>query len=186
MRPARSRPPATRKTCARGSSSLAWRSTRVAPRRDSTSWRGSRMRFNDALAGPGLGAIAEIKRRSPSLGDIRPDADPAAARGRVCPCRRSRRVGARGRALRRRLGRPSRRARGDRCSPACQGLLLDRRAPAHGEGGRSRRRAAPAPRPRRRSAADAARPGGRARPRHARRSARRRRAGARGRSRGRP
>ena len=35
------------------------------------------MRFRDALAAPGLGAIAEIKRRSPSLGDIRPDADPA-------------------------------------------------------------------------------------------------------------
>jgi len=35
------------------------------------------MRFRDALAGTGLGAIAEIKRRSPSLGDIRPDADPA-------------------------------------------------------------------------------------------------------------
>jgi indole-3-glycerol phosphate synthase / phosphoribosylanthranilate isomerase len=36
------------------------------------------MRFRESLAAPGLGAIAEIKRRSPSLGDIRPDADPAA------------------------------------------------------------------------------------------------------------
>ncbi|MDQ3066551.1 MAG: bifunctional indole-3-glycerol phosphate synthase/phosphoribosylanthranilate isomerase [Actinomycetota bacterium] len=34
------------------------------------------MRFRDALTAPCLGAIAEIKRRSPSLGDIRPDADP--------------------------------------------------------------------------------------------------------------
>ncbi len=34
------------------------------------------MRFRDALAAPGLGAIAEIKRRSPSAGDLRPDADP--------------------------------------------------------------------------------------------------------------
>jgi indole-3-glycerol phosphate synthase / phosphoribosylanthranilate isomerase len=34
-------------------------------------------RFRDALAGPGLAAIAEVKRRSPSSGDLRPDADPA-------------------------------------------------------------------------------------------------------------
>jgi len=35
-------------------------------------------RFREALAGPGLAAIAEVKRRSPSAGDLRPDADPAA------------------------------------------------------------------------------------------------------------
>src|SRR5262249_1526335 len=35
-------------------------------------------RFRDALAEPGLAAIAEVKRRSPSAGDLRPDADPAA------------------------------------------------------------------------------------------------------------
>jgi indole-3-glycerol phosphate synthase/phosphoribosylanthranilate isomerase len=34
-------------------------------------------RFRDALAQPGLSAIAEVKRRSPSAGDLRPDADPA-------------------------------------------------------------------------------------------------------------
>jgi indole-3-glycerol phosphate synthase / phosphoribosylanthranilate isomerase len=34
-------------------------------------------RFRDALAGDGLSAIAEVKRRSPSAGDLRPDADPA-------------------------------------------------------------------------------------------------------------
>src|SRR5437899_6914844 len=34
-------------------------------------------RFRDALAAPGLAGIAEIKRRSPSAGDLRPDADPA-------------------------------------------------------------------------------------------------------------
>jgi len=35
-------------------------------------------RFRDALAQHGLRAIAEVKRRSPSAGDLRPDADPAA------------------------------------------------------------------------------------------------------------
>ena len=35
-------------------------------------------RFRDALARPGLQAIAEVKRRSPSAGDLRPNADPAA------------------------------------------------------------------------------------------------------------
>jgi indole-3-glycerol phosphate synthase / phosphoribosylanthranilate isomerase len=34
-------------------------------------------RFRDALAGPGLAAIAEVKRRSPSAGELRADADPA-------------------------------------------------------------------------------------------------------------
>jgi indole-3-glycerol phosphate synthase len=35
-------------------------------------------RFREALAGNGLAAVAEVKRRSPSAGDLRPDADPAA------------------------------------------------------------------------------------------------------------
>jgi indole-3-glycerol phosphate synthase/phosphoribosylanthranilate isomerase len=35
------------------------------------------LRFTEALRRPGLGAIAEVKRRSPSAGDLRPHADPA-------------------------------------------------------------------------------------------------------------
>lgn len=39
------------------------------------------IRFKDAIAGPGLRAIAEVKRRSPSAGDLRPDADAARLAG---------------------------------------------------------------------------------------------------------
>jgi indole-3-glycerol phosphate synthase/phosphoribosylanthranilate isomerase len=35
------------------------------------------VRFEDALRTPGLRAVAEVKRRSPSAGELRPDADPA-------------------------------------------------------------------------------------------------------------
>ena len=35
------------------------------------------MRFAEALRQPGLSVVAEVKRRSPSAGDLRPDADPA-------------------------------------------------------------------------------------------------------------
>ena len=88
--------------------------------------RGGRLmgRFRDALGGAGLGAIAEVKRRSPSAGDLRPDADPAALAGGFERGRRGRGLDPRRRALRR-LARRSRAARVGR-EPAAprQGLLL--------------------------------------------------------------
>src|SRR5919109_2975429 len=54
----------------------ARRSTPGPPQCASTRSRGSAMRLSAALAAPGLSAIAEVKRRSPSAGDLRPDAEP--------------------------------------------------------------------------------------------------------------
>jgi anthranilate phosphoribosyltransferase len=84
-------------------------------------------------------AAVALARRHPSGCGSRP------TRVRIRPRRSGGRVGARGRALRRRLGRSSRRARSDRRPFARQGLLLDRGASAHGEGGGGRCRAAAAP-----------------------------------------
>src|SRR5215210_529119 len=67
----------TPRTCARGSRS---RVTPSRPERRPSDWR-RWLRFADALRQPGLGAIAEVKRRSPSAGDLRPDADPATLAG---------------------------------------------------------------------------------------------------------
>ena len=71
-------------------------------------------RFQDALAAPGLAAIAEIKRRSPSAGDLRPDADPGSAGRRVRAGGSGRCFRARRRALRRLARRPAGSARGSR------------------------------------------------------------------------
>src|SRR5207244_903619 len=66
------------RTSARGWCGRGRRSTPARRRPGSASCESSRMgRFRDALAQDGLGAIAEIKRRSPSAGDLRPGADPA-------------------------------------------------------------------------------------------------------------
>ena len=89
-------------------------------------------RFRDALSQPGLGAIAEVKRRSPSAGDLRPDAIPPSSLPpskapalQRCPSRR--------RAFRGKLGRSARRT-GESVAPAPrQRVLFDWSAPPDGE-----------------------------------------------------
>src|SRR5690348_9608122 len=78
MLPGRSPPVGTPPICAKGSSSRVRLSPRAPRRQGCRSCESSLMgRFSDALAQEGLRAIAEIKRRSPSAGDLRPGADPA-------------------------------------------------------------------------------------------------------------
>ena len=134
------------------------------------------VRFADALAAPGFGAIAEFKRRSPSAGDLRPGGDVAEV------ARAYERAGARAMSVlvderfARHLGRPARGAGGDvdcRCSRRASSRTAER--PADRRRGRRRRGAAAPARPRRRRPAAAADARGRgARARHARRGARRR------------
>ena len=137
--------------------------------------------LSDALRVPGSARSPRSSGARPRLGDIRPDADPAAAGRGYERGRRGRGLGARRRAFRRHWD-DLRAARAAPAAAARQGLLLDR--------GDCERRARPAPMPCCCCCATsttscaallgAARGAG---PRRARRGARRRRARARGRPR---
>ena len=101
-------------------------------------------------AAPGLGAIAEFKRRSPSLGDIRPDAEPGALAADY------ERAGAAAVSILvdERFGGDWDDLRAARASVElpllAKGFFSTERAPAHGQGSGRGRGAAPPPRPRRR------------------------------------
>ena len=136
-------------------------------------------RFRDALSQPGLGAIAEVKRRSPSAGDLRPDADPAelaaafegAGASAVSILVDERFAG---------TWDDLRAARAVASLPLlAKGFFSTREPPRDGEGERRRRGSPPASRPRRCAGARADGRRRRAWPGHPRRGARRRRARAR-------
>ncbi len=106
-------------------------------------------RFRDALSGPGFRAIAEVKRRSPSAGELRAGRRSRRARGRLRTRGRSCGLDFCRRTLRRIVGRPTLRTHSGSVAAACQGLLLDRgRLEDRARSGR-RCRTSSSPRPRR-------------------------------------